>query len=116
MNLDEIEALEKNATKGPWVLEEETSGDEYDGSYRVFISPKEENKTYSEDMICDQIYYNSAPNRIEDARFIASARDFVPWACKRIRTLEAVAEAAKKSTCCTPSQELYSALKKLEKP
>ncbi len=66
MNLDEMEKLEKEATKGPWDNLHCFNG-WWVGNIQV---------------ASDGCMYES------DAKFIAASREFVPWAIKRIRELE----------------------------
>lgn len=100
MNLDEIEKLEREATKGPWYPDKQGFG--------MCYAIHSKNKA-----ICGKGFCEDNPEAVfidqNDAKFIAAAREFVPWACKRIREirtidagnldyirkLEAVAEAAK---------------------
>jgi len=67
MKLDEIEALEKEATPGPWRV-----GGLLDMSV---IS-------YDNDTLAHTLDANG-----ENAKFIASSREFVPWAIDEIRRI-----------------------------
>jgi len=89
IKLEEMEELEKEATPGPWLLK--------CGFDNEIIAPGP--IAYYPDgkmtLISDTNYYPTAPHRIEDFRFIASSREFVPWAIAEIRKLMNVVEAAK---------------------
>jgi hypothetical protein len=108
-NIDEMEKLAAAATPGPWKID----------------------VAWSDDLITvansrgDNIFGDQCVGAMDDeadvatARFIAASRDFVPWACDRIRKLEAVAKAAFVVTRVNAKEawvfDLAIALKELER-
>ena len=86
MTLDEMEALEKAATPGPWITD-----------YAVHIGTGIETLAiyhWPTEVHCVEIIespdemYSECIHNEGDWKFIAASREFVPWAIKRIRTLE----------------------------
>lgn len=87
MNLKEMEKLCNDATPGPWIFRSKDPDDPCSDLFGKYsVGPDPEN--YSTWIIDDTKYYPTAPERIEDARFIAASRDLMP-------KLIAVAKAAK---------------------
>ena len=84
--IEKMESLEKLATPGPW-LEDTSPDDDGTGERLYSLGPIDYWASYAEDSSL-QIPEN-------DINFIVAAREFIPWAIKRIRKLEAVADAAK---------------------
>lgn len=111
MKLEEIEKLCDEATAGPWEFRSkdgDESSSEYCGTYSVGPDDVED---YNNWIIDDTKYYNTAPSRIEDAKFIAASRELMP-------KLLAVAKAAEQHQCPyygNSDEELLKALQELEK-
>ena len=86
MNIDEMEALEQQATKGPWVIYNHETLPYGIHSKYVAIAGQGFSPEIREPVNI----------HIADARFIISSREFVPWAIKRIREFERVLDAGKR--------------------
>lgn len=66
VDIERLKQLAQAASPGPWTITEHAPEFDFEASYSIAIGE-------DDDAICDQSYYPSAPNRIEDARFIAAA-------------------------------------------
>lgn len=87
ISLDEMEELEKACTKGSWK------------SLDIMPWNPQEYGPLGYGKIIFQ--GNEVPFTFADAKFIGKARDFVPWAIKRIRQLEANEKALRAMLKCT---------------
>lgn len=91
MKIAEIRKLLEASTPGPWVYKERECNTSSRMGYEVMAPNVAEDVDGT--IICDEDYYPSAPERKEDAAFIAAMRTLAP-------KLLAVAEAAKKRNAC----------------
>src|SRR3990167_6323931 len=86
MNIDEMEKIEQEATKGPWIADHAVNIYTGKETMAVYSYPT---KTHCVEIIegPDKLNGECIHNEA-DWKFICAARDFVPWAIERIRHLE----------------------------
>lgn len=107
--LDELEALARAATPGPWVAEPKTAA----GNVWVQRKPTQHGALKDCEPLFSVRDEQSYKQREADARFIAAAREAVPFLCRELRTHAAVTEAASKIPPKFRSAALNAALARL---